>query len=158
MERAGAFYERYAWVLLIVPSAFGTLAAVSYMVFGLQTVPDYVAALPEGRVSTRPLLEQSPEQLTRIFRNTLTEWGIMQAGFGVLAIVVAAIPFRRNERWAWFALWILPLSWLGANINAARLGMTLGPLPIGLALAVVGLLLPVRLFFGGSRNHGPPRQ
>jgi hypothetical protein len=146
-EQRPAIYERYAWVLLVLVAAFMTLAAIGYIVFGLQAIPDYELALPEGRVSTGPLLEQSPEPLTPIFQNLLMDLGIVQVALGILVIVVAAVPYRRGERWAWYALWVLPLAVLGGNINAVRLGLTLGPLPIVLVVAVLGMLLPVRRFF-----------
>lgn len=150
MEQRPAFYERYAWVLLVLVALFMTLAALSYIAFGLQAVPDYELALPEGRVSTVSLLEGGPEQLTPIFQNTLMELGIMEAALGILAIAVAAVPYRRGQRWAWYALWVLPLAVLGANINAARLGLDLGPLPTLLVVAVLGMLLPVRRVFARS--------
>jgi hypothetical protein len=48
----------------------------------------------------------------------------------------------------------LPLSVLGANINAARLELNLGPLPILLVVAVLGMLLPVRRFFATADRAG----
>jgi hypothetical protein len=146
-QQRPAIYGRYAWVLLVLVAAFMTLAAIGYIVFGLQAIPDYELSLPDGRVSTGPLLEQSPAPLTPIFQNTLMEYGIMRAALGILVIVVAAVPYRRGQRWAWYALWVLPLALLGANINAVRLELNLGPLPILLVVAVLGMLLPVRRFF-----------
>jgi hypothetical protein len=123
------------------------MAGIAYMAIGLQPRPDYVLALPEGRTSTATLLEESPAELTPIFRNTLTEYGIMETALGVLVVVLAALPFRRGERWAWFALWVVPLAALGSILNAARVGVSLGPLPVFLAIGLLGLLLPVRVFF-----------
>src|SRR6266540_4004642 len=31
------------------------------------------------------------------------------AAFNLYALVVIAIPFRRHEKWAWYATWILPI-------------------------------------------------
>lgn len=146
MESRAPFYERYAWILVAAVGGIMAMAGIGYLAIGLEPRPDYVLALPEGRTSTAPLLEESPAELTPIFRNTLTEYGIMQTALGVLVVVLAALPFRRAERWAWFALWVVPLAVLGANLNAARVGASLGPLPVFLAIGLLGLLLPVRAF------------
>ena len=146
MESRAAFYERYAWLLVAVVGGILAMGGIGYLVTGLDPQPDYVLALPEGRTSTAPLLAESPAELIPIFRNTLTEYGIMQAALGVLVVVLAALPFRRAERWAWVALWVVPLALLGANLNAARVGASLGPLPVFLAIGLLGLLLPVRAF------------
>ena len=63
----------------------------------------------------------------------------------MVTIVLILIPFRRGERWAWFTLWMLPLSWLSLFALAPDL-------PFYLGLAVVtgsGLVLPFRRFFPG---------
>jgi hypothetical protein len=31
------------------------------------------------------------------------------AAFNLHAVVIIAIPFRRRERWAWYATWMLPI-------------------------------------------------
>lgn len=155
MERRPAFYERHAWVLVALIGLVLALGGAGYLVIGLDPQPDYGLALPEGRTSTAELLADSPAAMTPILRNTLTEYGIMQAGLGVLVVVLAAVPFRRGERWAWFALWVVPLVMLGANLNAARLGIALGPLPVFAGIALLGLLLPARAFFrSGSEPRG----
>jgi hypothetical protein len=30
---------------------------------------------------------------------------------GLFGILITAVPFRRRERWAWWALWYYPLFW-----------------------------------------------
>jgi hypothetical protein len=157
MEAPAPFYERYAWVLVAVVGGILAMGGIGYLATGLNQQPDYVLALPEGRTSTAPLLEQSPAELTPILRNSLTEWGIMQAALGVLVVVLAAVPLRRAEPWAWVALWVVPLALLGANLNAARVGASLGPLPVFLAIGVLGLLLSVRAFLGPRATKSTQR-
>ena len=68
--------------------------------------------------------------------------GTALAGFNVLALIVILIPFKGSERWAWYALWMLPLQWL--------LQFAFFPDLAYLMLAVltmVGLVLPYRRFF-----------
>ena len=63
-------------------------------------------------------------------------------GFNVFALVVTLVPFKRHERWAWYALWMLPLQWLAQFVffpDLAYLTLAL--------LTTVGLILPYRRFF-----------
>ncbi|WP_203612592.1 hypothetical protein [Amycolatopsis sp. SID8362] len=34
--------------------------------------------------------------------------GLASAGLGLFGALLAVVPFRRRERWAWFALWFYP--------------------------------------------------
>jgi hypothetical protein len=73
--------------------------------------------------------------------------GAASIGMGLFGTLISLIPYRRRERWAWFALWYYPVFW------AAHL---FGNLPPGqdhihqivfIIISLVGLLLPVREFF-----------
>jgi len=73
--------------------------------------------------------------------------GLASAGLGLFGTLMVLVPYRRRERWAWYALWFYPLFW------ALHL---LGNLPPGndhihqvvfIALSLIGLLLPARAFF-----------
>ena len=77
----------------------------------------------------------------------LRSWGVTWAAFSVLALVVILGPYRRRERWSWYALWLLPLLWLSY--------FALAPNPYNLAFAVLtafGLILPYRTFFAGPEE------
>ena len=65
------------------------------------------------------------------------------AAFNLYALLVIAIPFRRHEKWAWYATWILPI---GLALPATD--PKLAPFySIVAAACVVGLLLTRRDFF-----------
>ena len=122
-------HEKYGWLTLAVSAIFGIGAAV-------------VIAAPSYYVLTDPLY--------RDFYPVIVAWGIALVGFNVLALVLALIPFRKGERWAWFALWVLPLLWLSLFALAPDL-------PLYLALALVtsaGLILPYRRFFSAPEDEG----
>ena len=68
--------------------------------------------------------------------------GTALVGFNVLALVVILIPFKRYERWAWYALWMLPLQWLVQFVFLPDLAYLMLAL-----LTAVGLLLPYPRFF-----------
>jgi hypothetical protein len=70
---------------------------------------------------------------------------LLGAGFGLLAAVVSVIPYRRGERWAWYALWLFPVTIGGV---AAR--MLVDQYPAGYyyagitTVALVARLIPIR--------------
>ncbi len=119
-ERA---YERYGWVILSVSALLGIFAAV------LTTVPPlYVFSSPafEGAYSIMGAL------------------GTALVGFNVFALVMTLVPYRRDERWAWYTLWMLPLLWVSQFVFSPDLTYLLLA-----ALTTVGLVLPFRRFFPG---------
>ena len=76
------------------------------------------------------------------------------AAFNLYALLVIAIPFRRREKWAWYATWILPI---GLAAPAALAGdANIMPFYYAVAAAcVLGLLLTMREFFAA---HHPVAQ
>jgi hypothetical protein len=109
----------------------------------------------EGRVSTEPLLEQSPAELSLVFGQVLRSWGIFELGFGVFVMAVSYVSFRNRERWSWFVLWILPAAILAELLNVLRAEMNPGPVPVFLLVSILGLILPYRRFFPASIESSP---
>jgi len=68
--------------------------------------------------------------------------GTALAGFNILALVVVLIPYRRYERWARYALWMLLLQWLWQFVFLPDLAYLMRAV-----LTTVGLVLPYRKFF-----------
>ncbi len=70
-------------------------------------------------------------------------------GFGLLAASVVWVGFKRGERWSWYDLWTMPITFGATSIvffvfEANELGLYYGA---GVLLAVLGLVLPIRMFF-----------
>jgi hypothetical protein len=127
VERA---YEKYGWMILAVSAIFGIVAAA---------------------VTTLPPLSWFTDPVIILAYSLMGALGTTWVGFNVFALILALIPFRRNERWAWYTLWMMPLLWL--------LLFGLAPdLPYYLVLAVIttfGLVLPYRRFFSGPEDDAP---
>jgi len=70
--------------------------------------------------------------------------GTLAAGMALFGAAITLSAFRRGERWAWFVLWYYP-AFFTAHILASGSGIPGMPL---LLLSMLGLLLPVRRFFG----------
>ena len=125
VERA---YEKYGWLILAVSAVFGIVAAV---------------------LTTLPPLSWFTDPVIVMAYSLMGALGVTWAGFNIIALVLALIPFRRGERWAWYTLWMLPLLWLSLFALAPDLRLYL-------ALAIVttlGLILPYRRFFTGAEER-----
>ncbi len=77
-----------------------------------------------------------------------------QISFISLMMVVTVVPFRRGEQWAWYALWVFPLS---SSVLALRVflvgGMGWTIILVFVAISLLGLLLPYRVFFPKNRSR-----
>lgn len=76
--------------------------------------------------------------------------GLASAGLGFFGLLIVLVPYRRRERWAWYALWFYPLFWAAHLIGNLPPGNDHVHQVVFIALSLAGLLLPVRAFF-------PPR-
>ena len=134
------FVERNGWVLV------GLLAAV-ILLFG-------VMAFVGGPGRSAPITGSGCCNGHRF--TTVAPWAYRytgeiarymatyMVGTGLLALALVAVPLRRRERWAWVALWYVPVLF-------AVHGFALGSFPFDiapLALSAAGLLLMVRPVFG----------
>ena len=119
-------YERYGWMILSSGALLGIFAAV------LTTFP--------------PLYVFS----SHLFQNVYPIMGALGTalvGFNILALVMALIPYRRGERWAWYTLWVLPMLWLSHFVFSPDL-----PYLMLALLTTVGLVLPYRRFFSSTEE------
>jgi hypothetical protein len=79
--------------------------------------------------------------------------GLASIGLGLFGGLIAAIPFRRGERWSWYAFWFYPLFWVAHLVFGLPPGKDHIHQVVFIALSLVGLLLPVREFFGHERTR-----
>jgi hypothetical protein len=123
---SGRDYEGYGWIILSANAFLGIIAA---LITGLPSIPMFLGPSSSG------------------FYPVLGALGTALAGFNVFALLVILIPFKRHERWAWYALWMLPLQWLFQFLFLPDLAY--------LVLAVLttfGLILPYRRFFSNTEE------
>ena len=81
--------------------------------------------------------------------------GLASIGVGLFGGLIAIIPFRRGERWAWWALWFYPLFWTVHLVGGLPPGKDHVHQVVFIALSLAGLLLPVRPYFGASASARP---
>lgn len=75
------------------------------------------------------------------------------SGLGLFGGSVALFPFRRRERWAWWAFWFYPVFWLTHLIGQLPPGKDHIHQVVFPVLSLVGLLFPVCEF---CRPGGTP--
>ncbi|WP_210718195.1 hypothetical protein [Amycolatopsis acididurans] len=80
--------------------------------------------------------------------------GLASCGLGLFGALISVVPFRRRERWAWFVLWFYPLFWLAHLVFGLPPGKDHVHQVVFIALSLAGLLLPMRMFFGGTAGVG----
>ncbi len=143
-------YEKHAWIMLFALGTLYLLAAFTH-VTGL-SLEDLAQEL-----------QAASPTIAHFVRFTDREAGIDLAGFAILAMVIAAGSYRKGDRWAWYVLWILPLHMLALTATSLVAGQTFGlalSVPF-VIIALLGLLLPYRMFFPKKQQldkkpHGQP--
>lgn len=73
--------------------------------------------------------------------------GLASLGLGLFGGLLALVPFRRRERWAWFALWFYPLFWLAHLLGGLPPGKDHVHQIAFIVVSLAGLVLPSRQFF-----------
>ncbi len=136
--RARLRVPKVSWALLTTVTTLGTLNGLYVL---LVPVGDQTELT--GRTWER-FATQDPE-VASIYAMDLAVLGIIWAAFGLLAAIVSIVPYRRGDRWAWYALWLVPITNGGAATRFLIDRYDAGFWVAGLAaVAVIGLLIPIR--------------
>ncbi len=144
-------YLLVAWILLLLLGAFFLFASVSDLVADARTgLPsDHLEAFHTlTGVSWTNAKLVSPK-LTPYVTLLEVTYAVHEFVFGLLFLIIVAIPFRRRARWAWWACWIPMLANLTYTFAIAHYSTTtlMYSLIADVALPVL-LLLHVPAFFG----------
>lgn len=143
--------EEWAWILLFLPGLGGAAFSLTFLFRGptdLQTEDLVGQGWAQWSV-------QQPDAAR------LAELGFGLAGLngllvGVFGMVIAAGPYRRGERWAWYLMLLFPALVFGAQYVNVKTGRGIdADAPILLAVMAAGLLLPIRRFFGRRADAAP---
>lgn len=103
-----------------------------------QTWSDFVAASPKAAD-----LQVMSSRLT----------GAVGVAISIVGIFVALTAYHRSEKWSWYAFLAPGFIVWGSNLAynvATASGMNTVLMIIGIALLVIGLLVPARTVFGGK--------
>ncbi len=148
-ERA---YERGAWIILFLVAVIFALFGLGDIILGTAADPAIVEAITG--MTPEEIGAADPRILALVEQQIRAGGAAFMVG-GILAAAIAWTSFRGGERWAWYALWTLPLlnvlifviQYTSLDLSTGVLPPPLLSAPVFLAIAVVGLLLPIRRFF-----------
>lgn len=152
-SRRGKWYQRYAWVLFLVVSFPFLIFGISALLFGL-SLSDFPVGIPGGPDAVSALtghpwdqvLSENPTAVT-LLRGVSRVAGLGLLGLAVFVLFVSVTAFRRGQRWAWFALLVVPGFMVGLLLHELKGEFVQMP-ALFLVLSLAGLILPVRTFFG----------
>lgn len=131
---------RASWIIL---AAVATLTVLSGLSVGLTPT----ASQTELSARTWEEFAAADPEVARIYAMDLVLLGIALTAFAILGTIVTLIPYRRGERWAWFALWLIPLLHGGVALRMLSDQYTAGYVYLGLfIISLIGILIPIRRF------------
>lgn len=146
-------YLRVAWILLLLLGAFFLFASISDLVADTRTgLPsDHLAAFQSITGISWSSAKQSSPQITQYVTLLEIIYAVHELVFGLLFLVIVAIPFRHRMRWAWWACWIPMLANLAYTFTIANHSTTtlVYSLIADVALPVL-LLVHLPVFFRKS--------
>lgn len=144
-----------AWVLLLLLSAFYLFAPLSDLAADARTgIPsDHVGAFANVSGMSWESAKESAPAITRYVTLLEVAYAVHELVFGILFVVIVAIPFRQRRRWAWWACWAVMLANVAYSLTFGRHDPTIlsRSLIADIALPVL-LLVHIPAFFGRSRH------
>lgn len=145
-----------AWILLLVLGALFVFASLSDLLADARTgLPtDHTATFNNAAGMTWNSAQHAAPGITSYITLLETTYAVHELVFGLLFLIIVAIPFRRRARWAWWACWIPMLANLTYTATFGRSGGTtlVYSLIADIALPVL-LLLHIPAFFGPSARR-----
>ena len=148
-------YLLVAWILLLLLGAlflFGSLSDL--LADGRSGLPsDHLDAFSTIAGVTWNSAQQSSSKIAQYITSLEIAYAVHELVFGLLFLIIVAIPFRRRARWAWWACWVPMLANLTYTFTIGHYGTTTlaYSLIADVALPVL-LLLHIPAFFGASRR------
>lgn len=136
------WYVKYAWIVIFI---FGLLTLIAAPINLLGTPPNPPSPEAMTGLSLSEMNAKVPGILNYI-SSISRQLGNFLLALGVLLMGIAAVPYRKGEKWAWYICWILPIILIVQLINS-RGGLGWQADLIFLVVILGSLLLPYRKFF-----------
>jgi hypothetical protein len=138
-------YSRYAWVILVVMGLLELQFGLTLTLFG-------PAAINNANVEIQGLAWKeisATSNEANLIDYVARSWGMAETLVAITMIVIAAVPFRKVERWSWYFSWIFPAFYLITVLRNLMVGATSVVLidSVGAIIFSTALLLPYRKFF-----------
>jgi hypothetical protein len=127
-----------SWVILLIISSAIVLLSAQSLWIAYTGKPDSLTR----EYTLNQIGEQGGDAAVKAFRGRRATAATWALAFGLLSLAVTLGPYRRGERWAWWALLIsFGVSQLLSLIRAIALATTVGAGTSGILLALVLLAL-----------------
>lgn len=148
------WYLLVGWILLFLLGVFFLFASCSDL------AADARSGLPSDHLEAFQTLagiswasaKLSSLKITQYITTLEIAYAVHEMVFGLLFLIIVAIPFRRRARWAWWACWVPMLANLTYTFTLAHYSTTtLRYSLIADVILPVVLLLHIPAFFGKSR-------
>jgi len=144
--------RRHAWQPLLGMTALIAIIGLNPVAQGIHEDPSVPLAFT-GRTADQ--LQSDSSETFRLIDVQARFSGLDLIVIGLLLSAILVTGFRRNERWAWWAMWLLPLWGAAVTATIVRTGLADGQAPptpmfTGPAIAAVStalLLLSAPRFF-----------
>ena len=136
---------KHAWIILVVVGFVGLVTSLAVLIIG--TPIDAPGVKNLTGMSWDQLVASSPGA-AKLVVYFVRQFAVAALSLAIVLIAVAAVPYRKGERWAWYvsaATLIALVGYIALNLDA---GGSLWPTFTGLLIvSILGLVLPIRKFF-----------
>jgi hypothetical protein len=151
---AGSFFERHAWKILL-----GVIVVIG--LFGVGDMLNGAADLQNGEKvymtgvtgMTWNELQAASPTVARLINTLFRTNGATLTTLALLALSICLTAFRKGERWAWFAMWLLPVWMLLTVFFISRVEKMPGagvPVPV-ISGTILFVIFAVPLLLSGRR-------
>jgi hypothetical protein len=131
--------RRHAWQLLLGMTALIAVVGLNPVKEGIHEDSSVPLAFT-GKTADQ--LQADDPETFRLIDVQARFGGLDLIVIGILLSAILATGFRRNERWAWWAMWMLPLWGAAVSATILRTGLIDGqapPSPLFTGPAIAGL-------------------
>ncbi len=150
-------YLKIGWGLLLLWGLFPLFAVVSDLAadFGSGIPSDHTTTFAKLAGMTWAAAQQSARGTTHYITLLEKGYAVHELVFALLFLAIVAIPFRRGERWAWWACWSLLIATAVYSLTFGRYdsGVLAQSLYANIALVVL-LVIQVRRFYFAEPGRG----
>ena len=141
-------YEKHAWIILFALGILGLIGGLAIIFTGSGQLDAAIIRNLTG-MTWEEIVTGSPgiASLISYLQRTI---GVSALSGSILLVAIAAIPYRKGERWSWYVLWMPVSIWIAGTAIDLEAGASFMLLVFDLVFAVIwltGLLLPYRKFF-----------
>ncbi len=140
-----------AWILLLLLGILFLFAPISDLLADARTgLPsDHLEAFRAIAGVSWANAQRTAPTITHYVTSLEVIYAFHELVFGLLFLIIVAIPFRHRARWAWWACWVPMLANLAYTLTIAHYSTTtlVYSLVADIALPVL-LLLHIQAFFG----------